>query len=175
MHAHNSLFHTCFVCKESKQWDINIHTFQVVTLPAINVFIQQPFSQHKYCFKGFEPRQCQLSYSVNHSITTYRYSLTPLITGSHLLWKLMPTATWWSIARSAVPLVQVCYHSPLWSCSWPGSRQDSFCAGPKGCSSSHCMCDCRPRWRGWPLAGCWVAARLCSSVVCLGPVPHHGT
>lgn len=79
MHASNSLFQICFVCRESKRLDINIHHFQVVTLPAQYVFIQQHHSQHKYSFRGCEPRQCQLSYRVNHYISKYRYPLTTLI------------------------------------------------------------------------------------------------
>lgn len=175
MHASNSLFQTCFACKESKRLDRNIHHFQVVTLPAQYVFIKQPLSQLKYSFKVCEPRQCQLSYSINRSISKYRYSLKPLNTGLELFWILMSTASRWSVARSAAPLVGVYNHSPLWSCSLPGSRQGSFCVGPKGCSSSRCKCDCRPQWRDWPPGGCWVAARRCSSAVCPGPAPHRGT
>lgn len=71
---------------------MNIHNFQVVSLPAQCVSIQQPLSQHKYSFKGYELRQCQLSYSVNHIISKYRYSLTLLTTGAELLGILMYTA-----------------------------------------------------------------------------------
>lgn len=102
MHASNSLFQTCFVCKESKCSDINIHHFQVVTLPAQYVFIQQPISQHKYSFKACELRQSQLSYSVNHSICKYRYSLTTLTTGAALFWTLLSTAFWLSVDISAI-------------------------------------------------------------------------
>ena len=66
---------------------------------------KKPFHSSKYSFKGCELRQCQLSHSVNRSISKYRSSLTPLTTSSELFSTLKSRASPWSVARPAAPLV----------------------------------------------------------------------